>query len=112
MSGECHASIAHNIKSAASANRRDLMWSKSEKVIASKTLEAALERERQGVIQEAKRMASQIASRGEAIILYHCLHWTLLLSAETSPFSLHSVNQLWDTKWTAVNSFAPASRAS
>ena len=43
-----------------SANRRDLMWSKSERAIASKAFDAALERELHEVIQEAKRMASQI----------------------------------------------------
>ena len=43
-----------------SANRRDLMWSKSERAIASKTFDAALERELHEVTQEAKRMASQI----------------------------------------------------
>jgi len=43
-----------------SANRRDLTWSNSEKAIANKTFDAALERELQEVIQEVKRMASQI----------------------------------------------------
>jgi hypothetical protein len=37
-----------------------LTWSKSEKAVASKTFDAALERELQEVIQEAKRMAIQI----------------------------------------------------
>ena len=43
-----------------SANRRDLTWSKSEKAIAGKTFDTALERELQEVIQEVKRMASEI----------------------------------------------------
>src|SRR6516165_8103544 len=42
------------------ANRRDLMWSRSEKAIARKAFDAALERELQEVIQEAKQKAGQI----------------------------------------------------
>ena len=42
------------------ANQRDLMWSRSEKAIARKAFDAALERELHEVIQEAKQMANQI----------------------------------------------------
>jgi hypothetical protein len=42
------------------ANRRDLMWSRSEKAIAHKAFDAALERELLEVIQEAKQKAGQI----------------------------------------------------
>ena len=41
-------------------NRHDLTWSRSEKAIARKAFDAALERELHHVIQEAKQMASQI----------------------------------------------------
>src|SRR6516162_3276719 len=56
-----------------SANRRDLMWSKSEKAIARKTFDAALEGELQEVIQEAKRMASQIKQPSDLWDLEHYL---------------------------------------
>ena len=49
------------------------MWSKSEKVIASKAFDAALERELQEVIQEAKRMASQIKQPSDLWDLEHYL---------------------------------------
>jgi hypothetical protein len=41
-------------------HQNQLAWSRSEKAIASKAFGAALERELHEVIQEAKRMASQI----------------------------------------------------
>jgi hypothetical protein len=56
-----------------SANRRDLMWSKSERAIASKAFDAALERELHEVIQEAKRMVSQIKQPSDLWDLEHYL---------------------------------------
>jgi hypothetical protein len=49
------------------------MWSKSEKAIARKTFDAALEGELQEVIQEAKRMASQIKQPSDLWDLEHYL---------------------------------------
>jgi Asp-tRNA(Asn)/Glu-tRNA(Gln) amidotransferase B subunit len=49
------------------------MWSKSEKVIARKTFDAALEGELQEVIHEAKRMASQIKQPSDLWDLEHYL---------------------------------------
>ena len=56
-----------------SANRHDLMWSRSEKAIARKAFDAALERELHEVIQEAKRMASQIKQPSDLWDLEHYL---------------------------------------
>jgi hypothetical protein len=42
------------------ANRHDLTWSRSEKAAARKAFDAALKRKLHEVIQEAKKMASQI----------------------------------------------------
>ena len=55
------------------ANRRDLMWSRSEKAIARKAFDAALERELQEVIQEAKRKAAQIKEPADLWDLEHYL---------------------------------------
>jgi Photoprotection regulator fluorescence recovery protein len=56
-----------------SANRRHLMWSRSEKAIASKAFDAALKRELQEVMQDAKRMASQIKQSSDLWDLEHYL---------------------------------------
>jgi hypothetical protein len=55
------------------ANRRDLMWSRSEKAIAQKAFDAALERELQEVIQEAKQKAGQIKEPADLWELEHYL---------------------------------------
>jgi hypothetical protein len=49
------------------------IWSRSEKVIARKAFEAALGRELHEVIQEAKRMASQIQQSSDLWDLEHYL---------------------------------------
>jgi hypothetical protein len=41
-------------------SQRDLTWSRSEKIVARKAFDAALKRELQEVVQEAKRMSNQI----------------------------------------------------
>ena len=43
-----------------SANRHDMIWSRSEKATARRAFDAVLRRELEEVMQEAKRMASQI----------------------------------------------------
>ena len=45
--------------------RNEPIWSRSEKAIARKVFDAALKRELQDVIQEAKRMANQINEPGD-----------------------------------------------
>ncbi len=55
------------------ANPRDLMWSRSEKAIARKGLDAALKRELHEVIQEAKQMASRIRQSSDLWDLEHYL---------------------------------------
>jgi len=55
------------------ANRHDLMWSRSEKAIARKAFDAALERELQEVIQEAKQKAGQIKEPADLWDLEHYL---------------------------------------
>ena len=55
------------------ANRRDLMWSRSEKAIARKAFDAALERELQEVIREAKQKAGQIKEPADLWNLEHYL---------------------------------------
>jgi hypothetical protein len=54
-------------------NRRDLMWSRSEKAIARKAFDVALKRELQEVIQEAKQMTSQIQQPSDLWDLEHYL---------------------------------------
>jgi hypothetical protein len=54
-------------------NQRDLKWSRSEKAIARKAFDAALERELHEVIQEAKQMASQIQQASDLWDLEHYL---------------------------------------
>ena len=49
------------------------IWSRSEKVIARKAFDAALGRELHEVIQEAKKMASQIKGPSDLWELEHCL---------------------------------------
>jgi hypothetical protein len=49
------------------------MWSRSEKTIARKAFDAALGRELHGVIQEAKKMASQIQQSSDLWDLEHYL---------------------------------------
>lgn len=49
------------------------MWSRSEKIIARKAFDAALKRELQEVMQEAKQMASQIQQPSELWDLEHYL---------------------------------------
>ena len=48
-------------------------WSRSEKAIARKAFDAALGRELHEVIQEAKKMASQIKQSSDLWDLEHCL---------------------------------------
>src|SRR5882757_1947618 len=48
-------------------------WSRSEKALARKAFDAALNRELHEVIQEAKRMASQIKQSSDVWDLEHCL---------------------------------------
>ena len=55
------------------ANQRDLTWSRSEKVIARKAFDAALERELHEVIQEAKQRASRIRQSSDLWDLEHYL---------------------------------------
>ena len=55
------------------ANQHDLTWSRSEKAIARKAFDAALKRELHEVIQEAKRMASQIQQSSDLWELEHYL---------------------------------------
>ena len=55
------------------ANQRDLTWSRLEKAIARKAFNAALKRELHEVIQEAKRMASQIQQSSDLWDLEHYL---------------------------------------
>jgi hypothetical protein len=47
------------------ANQRDVMWSRSEKTIARKAFDAALQRELQEVIQKARQKVSQIKHPSE-----------------------------------------------
>ena len=54
-------------------SRYDLRWSKSETAIARKAFDAALEREIHEVIQEAKRMATQIKQSSDLCDLEHHL---------------------------------------
>jgi hypothetical protein len=54
MSTPSHSTTSGN------ANRPDMIWSRSEKAIARRAFDAVLRRELQEVMQEAKRMASQI----------------------------------------------------
>src|ERR1035438_10194310 len=49
------------------------IWSRSEKAIARKAFDAALGRELHEVIQEAKKMASQIKQSSDLWDLEHCL---------------------------------------
>jgi Photoprotection regulator fluorescence recovery protein len=49
------------------------IWSKSEKAIARKAFDAALGRELHEVIQEAKKMASQIRQSSDLWVLEHYL---------------------------------------
>jgi hypothetical protein len=55
------------------ANQRHLTWSRSEKAIARKAFDAALKPELHEVIQEAKRMASQIQQPSDLWDLEHYL---------------------------------------
>jgi hypothetical protein len=55
------------------ANQHDLTWSRSEKAIARKAFDAALGRELHEVIQEAKKMASQIKQSSDLWDLEHYL---------------------------------------
>ena len=59
--------------STGNANQRDLTWAPSEKAIARKAFDAALSREPHEVIQEAKRMASQITRSSDLWDLEHYL---------------------------------------
>ena len=54
-------------------HQHDLMWSRSEKIVARKAFDAALKRELHEVIQEAKRMASQIQQPSTLWDLEHYL---------------------------------------
>jgi hypothetical protein len=54
-------------------NQGDLKWLRLEKAIARKAFDAALERELHEVIQEAKRMASQIQQASDLWDLEHYL---------------------------------------
>ena len=54
-------------------HQHDLMWSRSEKIVARKAFDAALKRELQEVIQEAKQMASQIQQPSDLWDLEHYL---------------------------------------
>jgi hypothetical protein len=54
-------------------NQRELTWSRSEKAIAHKAFDAALERELHEVIQEAKQMASQVQQASDLWDLEHYL---------------------------------------
>jgi len=54
-------------------NQHDLTWSRSEKAIARKAFDAALERELQHLIQEAKQMASRIRQPSDLWDLEHYL---------------------------------------
>jgi hypothetical protein len=53
--------------------QNELIWSKSEKTIARKAFDAALGRELHAVIQEAKKMASQIQQSSDLWDLEHYL---------------------------------------
>ena len=55
------------------ASASDMTWSKSEKAIARKAFDAALKRELHELIQEAKRMASQIQQSSDLWDLEHYL---------------------------------------
>ena len=55
------------------ANQCDLTWSRSEKIIARTAFDAALKRELQEMIQEAKLMASQIMQSSDLWDLEHYL---------------------------------------
>src|SRR5438445_3838587 len=55
------------------ANQHDLTWSRLEKAIARKAFDAALKRELHEVIQEAKKMASQIQQSSDLWDLEHYL---------------------------------------
>ena len=59
--------------STTNANQRDLRLSPSEKAIARKAFDAALSQELHEVIQEAKRMASQITQSSDLWDLEHYL---------------------------------------
>jgi hypothetical protein len=54
-------------------NQRDLKWSRSEKAIARKAFDAALERELHEVIQETKQMSSRIRQSSDLWDLEHYL---------------------------------------
>ena len=54
-------------------HQNELAWSKSEKAIARKAFDAALERELQEVIREAKQKASQIKEPADLWDLEHYL---------------------------------------
>jgi hypothetical protein len=54
-------------------HQNEPMWSKSEKAIARTAFDAALKRELQEVIQEAKKMASQIEEPSDLWDLEHYL---------------------------------------
>ncbi len=55
------------------ANQRYLVWSRSEKVVARTVFDAALGREFHEVIQETKKMASQIQQSSDLWDLEHYL---------------------------------------
>ncbi len=55
------------------ANQCDLMWSRSEKVIARKAFDAALKRELQDVMRRTKQMANQIKEPADVWELEHYL---------------------------------------
>ena len=54
-------------------NQNEPIWSRSEKTIARKAFDAALGRELHEVIQEAKKMASQIQEASDLWELEHYL---------------------------------------
>ncbi len=54
-------------------NQSDLTWSRSEKAIARKAFDAALRRELQEVMQQAKELASQIKEPSDLWDLEHYL---------------------------------------
>ena len=55
-------------------NQNEPIWSRSEKAVARKAVDAALKRELHEVIQEAKKMASQIKQSSDLWDLEHYLN--------------------------------------
>src|SRR5256885_272042 len=80
------------------------IWSRSEKAIARKAFDAALGQELHELIQEAKRMASQIQQSSDLWDLEHYLTNIVKRSTANTTVAIRDLQMCWGDSYTKIDS--------